>query len=29
MRGGSGTKYSDKYAGTPLRRIQKNLSFKN
>jgi len=24
MRGGSGTKYVDKYAGTPLRRLQKN-----
>ena len=23
MRGGSGTKYVDKYAGTPLRRLQK------
>ena len=24
MSGGAGTKYSDKYEGTPLRRIQKN-----
>ena len=24
MRGGKGTKYVDKYAGTPLRRLQKN-----
>ena len=24
MKGGSGTKYVDKYAGTPLRRLQKN-----
>ena len=24
MRGGSGTKYVDKYEGTPLRRLQKN-----
>jgi hypothetical protein len=24
MRGGSGTKYVDKYEGTPLKRLQKN-----